>query len=94
MSHTPTTGAVVRCEEFRFENEVGAEDPEVIHMSAQAIFNGPSPPAGIPVHFPRNASMATKTAAVRTAINEHIQAYGPGVPLLTNVAIQISGLPV
>lgn len=94
MTHTPTTGAVVRCIDFKFGDDGQVENNEVITMTADTAFNGPTPNAGIPVTFPRAATRAVKADAVREAINAFIQSNEPGIPLLSNADIQISGLPV
>lgn len=94
MPHAPTTGAMVQCLDFRFGDDSQTENPEVISMTANTALNGPSPAAGITVTFARKAVRSVKVAAVRNAINAHVQSYEPGVPLLTDADIQISGLPI
>lgn len=94
MAHLPTTGAIVQCEGFRFGDDSATENPEVITMVANSAFNGPSPGGGIPVLFARNATRAVKATAIRNAVNAHVQSYEPGIPLLTDADIQISGLPI
>jgi hypothetical protein len=94
MTHTPTTAAIVTCQNFRFEDALGIEDSELITMNADTIFNGPSPSAAFPVTFARNATKAVKTAAVRVAINGHLAVYEPDVPPLTDLNIQITGMTI
>ena len=94
MTHTPTTAAIVICQNFRFEDALGIEDSEMITINADTTFNGPSPGAAFPVTFARNATKAVKTAAIRTAINIHLGVYEPDVLPLTDINIQISGLSI
>lgn len=93
MSHTPTTAAIVVCGNFRFD-DLSGENPEVIAMDANTTFNGASPEVGFQITFPRNATKAVKTAAIRAAINQHLGVYEPGVAPLTDIDIQISGLTI
>lgn len=95
MPHLPTTAAVVLCSGFRFGDDTNIENPNAISMTASTVFNGgQSPDAGFTVVFARNAIQSVKLGLVRDAINAHVQAYEPGIALLTNANIQISGLPV
>lgn len=93
MAHTPTTAAIVVLVNPRFEDAVGAEDPDTITMDMVIRFNGTAAESGDAVTFARNATTTVKNAAVRTRINALIGTLEQGVSL-NNANIQISGLPV
>lgn len=90
MPHGPTTAAAAI-----YTNFVGfdPDDHEYMIWGVEVTFNGQSQPIAPQVRFHMAATAATKQAAVRQAINDHLGIVEPGV-VLTNSVIQISGQPV
>ena len=68
-------------------------DQDTIEIDMQITFNGFADNYTGTVRFARNATAATKNAAVRTEVNA-VLAGIEGVAPLTNANIQIVGLPV
>lgn len=88
-----TTAAIVTLSNGRFADISGFEDPDVITMDMMVAYNGRASTIGDAVSFSRNATTATKNAAIRSKVNEllaSIEGAGP----LNNANIQIVGLPV
>jgi hypothetical protein len=94
MAHTPSTAALVNCIDPKFTDANQDEDPDQITMTIDVLFNGHAGRLGDFVTFARNATLATKQAAVRLRVNQLLAAFETGTPTLNNANIQISGLPV
>jgi hypothetical protein len=90
MAQTSTTGAVVLVTGLSFDE--GNQSNVMMYFDLRV--DGPTPDAGGVVTFPRDAIQSVKATAVRNFVNAHIGSYEPNTPPLTNINIQISGMPV
>lgn len=90
---SPTTACVVEVSNPRFADAAGVENADTITMDMFVLFNGIADNSFDTVTFARNATTATKNAAIRAKVNQVLRDIEGSAPL-NNANIQIVGLPV